>query len=542
MAKKLISFLGTGNYSPTQYSYNDQVSSENRFVQIAITELLCQDWDSEDELIFLVTSESYEKNWQGPDGLEASLQKISSNAKYDYHLIPNPNNDENIWKIFRTITDLVEDNDEVIFDVTHGFRSFPILVVNILDYLRTVKNINLASIFYGSFDPTKSNEIAPLVELSFINQINDWNQAVSSYLYSGNPEQIAQLSKQEKTLSMKDNSEPNQFSIQVYKVGQSLNKFYQSLMTCRSKELPRTYRAALKALEDFKNILTDEDQHFIIELIQTVEDSLKKYQHDESDELDIFKVVLEFLLPHKYYQQAVTLFLEHYISVLIEILDLGTDEDTRDEISHSLSGVKEGLYTDTLKSLFGDNDKKVRENFNDLRNWRNDINHAGNRDSPIKYNTIVLKIEDILNDLFSIINEFDVVPESVNVENLVLFISHDLTEQQIEDAKNNYNIENFIQLPEELQSLWSQVDPTLSSDDLPIEPLTEWVEENYPSSKAILLVQGELGMVYKLVEWAKLKDYTAIYSTTQRVTDESVDDDGKVIKRSEFKHIRYREF
>jgi len=44
-------------------------------------------------------------------------------------------------EIFRTIFDEIDENDEIIFDVTHSFRYLPMLVFIVINYARVVKKM-----------------------------------------------------------------------------------------------------------------------------------------------------------------------------------------------------------------------------------------------------------------------------------------------------------------------------------------------------------------------------------------------------------------
>ena len=50
-----------------------------------------------------------------------------------------------MWQIFETVIDAVDDGEQVIFDITHGFRSLPFLSFLAAAYLRVIKNSSIAS-------------------------------------------------------------------------------------------------------------------------------------------------------------------------------------------------------------------------------------------------------------------------------------------------------------------------------------------------------------------------------------------------------------
>jgi len=57
------------------------------------------------------------------------------------------------------------------------------------------------------------------------------------------------------------------------------------------------------------------------------------------------------------------------------------------------------------------------------------------------------------------------------MKKLFLLFSHTLTATQEQDAKESMGIEAFVKLPDELQKLWSNIPPDLTTLDEYLEPL-----------------------------------------------------------------------
>jgi len=123
MARKVfISFLGTNNYTPCVYSYGSSRSSAVEFVQSALTEMFCTNWTKEDKVLVFITKEAEEKNWVK---LQQEWHVDTSITKGVF--IPSGKNEEEIWQIFQIIYDCLEKSDELYVDITHSFRSIPLL-------------------------------------------------------------------------------------------------------------------------------------------------------------------------------------------------------------------------------------------------------------------------------------------------------------------------------------------------------------------------------------------------------------------------------
>ncbi len=126
------------------------------------------------------------------------------------------------------------------------------------------------------------------------------------------------------------------------------------------------------------------------------------------------------------------------------------------------------------------------------------------------------------------------------MKQLFLLFSHKLTSSQELDAKESLGVTNFVKLPQELQSLWSNIPPTLENLSDYLTPLKEYIS-NKSKEGDIVLIQGEFGGCYEMVNFVKSLGLKAVHSTTKRdVVEKKVD--GKVVKTSVFEHIRFREF
>jgi len=127
------------------------------------------------------------------------------------------------------------------------------------------------------------------------------------------------------------------------------------------------------------------------------------------------------------------------------------------------------------------------------------------------------------------------------MKKLFLLFSHTLTNAQISDAKDSLGIDEFVSLNSELQTLWSNVPPTLEDLVSYLQPLRNFLIENLNSNDLVLL-HGDAGATYSVVFFLKSLGFNAVYATTQREVVELKDNDGKVFKQSVFRHVRFRQY
>lgn len=547
--KKFISFLGTNFYNEAKYFYqNSEKIKENRFVQIAIYDLICQDFTEEDEIIILVTEDSYKKNWkdydkekwQGKLGLEKEFEQLSPRAKITVQKVVAPNEEEDVRALFDTIVGLINEKDEMIFDITHGYRSFGVVVMSIANYLRTAKNANIIDILYGAY--LSGQELTPIVSLSSILDIEAWTHAIGSFLETGNPDAMNQLANQEKDHAFIHATEDKDIILKLSNVADKLNKLFDSLMKTRSTHILTNYRnleASLKLLDEF--IEKDYRNHPLIPMVNKIKQLLMT-KHQEENIIIILYLVKDYLLYYDYYQPATTIAQELVLSWIGEKLGFTEadlkEEELRNQIQVSILHINnprknESIYSKQIEDLFGEeNAKEFAKHYQNLNELRNDLNHAGTKKNLRNSNTIHSNAQDSIDGIINLI------------ENKVLLnvTSHQLTDVQISDAKKNWSVRRIDQLPDAIQTIWSNIDPSINSDEINLNELYSYIQDHYQPSQLIILAQGELSATTKLVNWAQKRNITIINSTTERRSVDQIQADGSVETVKQFQHVRFREY
>ncbi len=124
-------------------------------------------------------------------------------------------------------------------------------------------------------------------------------------------------------------------------------------------------------------------------------------------------------------------------------------------------------------------------------------------------------------------------------KSIFLIFSHKLIDSQIEELKSN-NITSFIYLPSSLQILWSNVPPDLGELKGYLKPIIEWLKNNAKRGDWVL-VQGDFGAVFTVVDFCFYNGLVPVYATTKKNTIEKMEN-GRLIKVSQFEHIRFRKY
>ena len=199
MARKVfISVLGTGSYKECIYALGDTQYDKTRFIQKATLQMLDvkEQWTEDDHIYIVMTDGSQEKNWETRTedgvtiiGLDDTLKDMQLSAPIDTIKIPDGNNEDEIWQIFSNIYNILdkqEDGAELYFDLTHGFRYLPMLVLVLGNYAKFLKNTIVKSITYGNYESRdKVTNIAPIINITPLAALQDWTNAAADYLEHG---------------------------------------------------------------------------------------------------------------------------------------------------------------------------------------------------------------------------------------------------------------------------------------------------------------------------------------------------------------------
>jgi len=207
MAKVLISLLGTGRqakdeesskYEVTDYKIENKVYKNLTFLSNAIIQ-----HKNIEKVFFIGTNKSMWDNIaetfkSDDDYIMSILEKKETNSLVEEDLIPLNNlideklnsknskcfivkdgeNEEELWHIFEKfieILDLIDEKDEVYFDITHLFRSLSVMSFVMAEFGQISKNIQIKGLYYGMF---KKNEPSLIIDMSMFFELLEWSKAI----------------------------------------------------------------------------------------------------------------------------------------------------------------------------------------------------------------------------------------------------------------------------------------------------------------------------------------------------------------------------
>lgn len=124
---------------------------------------------------------------------------------------------------------------------------------------------------------------------------------------------------------------------------------------------------------------------------------------------------------------------------------------------------------------------------------------------------------------------------------LFLIFNHRFSIQQETAARKQLRIERIIPLRAALQKLWSQIPPDLLELRPYLLPLQDWLAAQARPGDYVL-IQGDFGASYLMVDFAFAQRLIPVYATTCRQAVEEHQPDGTVKMTHHFQHQIFRKY
>ena len=432
MARKLfISVLGTGLYEKSVYTQGDFKSSETRFIQQATLELIgCKEnWTEEDRVCILLTDKAKVSNWEvssrkhphtkeeiAYEGLNTLLQRMNLRPQIMPISICDGKNEDEMWKIFQTTFELIQDGDELYFDLTHSFRYLPMLILVLGNYAKFLKNIRIAHISYGNYE-ARIEEGSPIVDLLPLTVLQDWTFAAADFLHNGRSEQLTQLTQQLFDPILRDTRGKDQQAQALKKFSDTLNNIINNLQMCRGLKI--TEDKDIYRLKKSIDQLSEDIIAPLVPVVKRIERSFTNFIPD-SNILNGLHAA-QWCYDNHMYQQSITILQETIVTYICNNNELSvTDKNARALVNKAFYIVYNKLQQndekwelpnygkgneakDKVRELFKDPDiEKLSSSFKTASDVRNDFNHAGFRSNPMTANKLAHKIEESINKVHNI--------------------------------------------------------------------------------------------------------------------------------------------
>jgi len=122
---------------------------------------------------------------------------------------------------------------------------------------------------------------------------------------------------------------------------------------------------------------------------------------------------------------------------------------------------------------------------------------------------------------------------------LFLLFNHHLTPAQEADAIENLGIETFVSPPDDITQIWGQIPPDMTGLSDYLKPVEAWLADQAAAGDYVL-IQGDFGACYWMVQAAFALNLISIYATTRREAIENHLLDGSIELTHQFRHVIYR--
>lgn len=409
----LLTFLGTGNYKGTRYRIGDSVSAEEVYFSVALAEHL-----RPDRVVTLETAEANEKH--GGVIAEAFRKHCIPHQKAG---IPAGASERELWEIFSMLAGQVPEGCKLHLDITHGFRSLPLLGFIAISYLRVTRKISMGGLHYGAWEARdRESNIAPAFNLTPFVTLLDWTVAADEFLHSGSAVRLGGLLEEKQqslwTDADRSSASPDRDALpkKLKSLGSSVSTSSLNLLLLRTGAMAESAGKLEVALESARAELTDHAAPFL-EVLRPVSGELTRFRDTE---LSTLRELVSWLADHGRTAAALTLASEWttsyamvhygknnhhsnhksrkpYSQAIFELECPGTLRKSDDPGRKALE-----IAEQLKRTLAGEHIGNLASATSKIRSARNDLNHAGFSDEPAKASDLIKRAKEIAEILHSL--------------------------------------------------------------------------------------------------------------------------------------------
>jgi CRISPR-associated DxTHG motif protein len=395
---QLITVLGIGRYEETCYTWQGK-DYRTRFVAKA----LCHFFEP-NVVKVLVTKEARDTHWEN---LKDSLGDEITVTPVP---IPSGRSETEIWEIFDAVVDSVEANSEIIFDITHSWRSIPMFVLLASAFLRKAKNVDIQGVYYGAWD--REQPKAPILDLTPTIKLLDWLTATDKFIATGSSVELAKILSgiQRELHQQQAETKPTR----LINLSGNIKAISESIDLVRSKDLiEQAAKLQRMSSQDIKSELGIFAKPFEL-LFEQIQDDYGQFALNESEIQDDTLILQKQFLLIRWYVvkgfsgQAILLSREWLISSLvvsegIPYSNKGEREDITSQLG-AMIGEKRDLQQPIARHTNADNLSAI---WSKITQYRNDVAHVGERPNPASAATLHRYVkENLINDLSGVFPQF----------------------------------------------------------------------------------------------------------------------------------------
>jgi len=410
----LLTFLGAGRYEPCHYELGEVIDeNQETYFSVSLARVL-----KPDQVFSLQTDSASEKHGES---LDFDLKNLGcSHTKIP---IPNGKSEGELWKIFSILTEHIPQNCTLHLDITHGFRSLPLIGFLALSYLRVTRNITIGGIHYGAWEARKivdGKEAAPVFDLTPFLSLQDWTSAVEQFQSTGSADQLAeQLKKTQSSLQkaywqkkktdgeIEPLSEPPKI---LSSLGSALTDSSNGLLLLRVKDLEQS----AKKVNDWSDQAQQEVESYAAPFLEVLKPVREELTHFNNTDLKTLRELVEWLVGKGQVAASLTLANEWIVSlVMVYCAELhhASDGKARESYSGAVAVMEQKECEREVAKEVAEVIQKIRVAMcneelvkllkisSRIRDARNDINHSGLNTNPLKVQKLKARAKEVAKEL-----------------------------------------------------------------------------------------------------------------------------------------------
>ena len=318
MATFFMSFLGTSDYQTTIYSYEGRNAAPSPYIQEAVSEFFYNELSQPGSMIRVFTTPSAsQRHWESSSGLFSRLRKNLPGTEITTSDIEPFDNELGLWRLFDALFESIPKKAELILDITHGYRTLPMLAMAVINYARTLKKIQVKAILYGAYEAEVEGK-TPIIDMTRMDRLLRWGHAVDSFIRRGSAGELRLLTS-EMTKPSVGCSHISKAAHLERQLASNLSDIELLLVTASGDLIVRgtPFCEALSRLYDLKS----EPSHVkpFSPLQELVRERLTLFRNDSPGNL---LVAIDLCIQFALVQQGLTLLQEGMITIVLYIIGI----------------------------------------------------------------------------------------------------------------------------------------------------------------------------------------------------------------------------
>jgi CRISPR-associated Csx2 family protein len=429
---KALTFMGRARYERITYVWRDQ-KGEREWTTHLFPEAIARIFEPEKVVVFVTPGvEQYhppkgERCPQCKQILPTPTEektycdelKELLGGRVELVRIPEGRSERELWEIFDRVVSVVGEGETILLDVTHAFRSIPMIVFVAAAYLRSTMGVKVERIVYGAYEARNGGR-APIFDLTPLLDLLDWLSSAEFFIRRSDATLLAERLRGAHQQAWQRRAEED-LPRRLKSASSKLEEFSQALHLARPRDVMHSAMELSQLLESSASEAERWAKPFAT-ILRNIRREAENFAYDKPDQLDRENLKRQLRLIRHFvsrglWMQAAVLMREWFINWVI--LQLGElrwlDKDTRENLANK-------VLSEAAKRLLQKGEEKPKEEpigwekitkwfeglpncreiiqiWDSIVNLRNDIAHCGMREHAASISRIEQRTKEILQQL-----------------------------------------------------------------------------------------------------------------------------------------------